>query len=211
MEGHDACRKIAILTSLVDGAMLDFEEISTEGISKIDAVDVKYAKALGKNIKLLAMSKKAGDGYYALVAPFFLGSDHPLAGVNGVFNAIFVHGNMLGDAMFYGSGAGKLPTASAVVADVVELAKNLHNHIPVCWEDKPVKLLPKDDMVFARFLRVKASADKQKILDMFADARIVELADAAGEFGVVTGPMMEKALEEKIAQSQDVIKAIRIV
>lgn len=86
----------------------------------ITATDIKYAKALGRSIKLLASSYQTGDSYCALVAPFMLEPTHPLYNVNDVFNAVFVHGNVLGDAMFYGSGAGKLPTASAVVADIVE-------------------------------------------------------------------------------------------
>ena len=114
VEGYDACRKIAILTSLVCGQQVDFHEIHTEGITKISASDMKYAKKMGRAIKLLASSRKTKDGYLAMVAPFLLSPDHPLYNVNDVFNAVFVHGNVLGDAMFYGSGAGKLPTASAV-------------------------------------------------------------------------------------------------
>lgn len=136
IEGYDACRKIAILTSLVCGQQVDFEDIHTEGITKITATDIKYAKAMGRAIKLLASSKKTEGGYVAMVAPYLLPKTHPLYSVNDVFNAIFVHGNVLGDAMFYGSGAGKLPTASAVVADVVEMAKNLGKNIPVEWSSK---------------------------------------------------------------------------
>ena len=107
IEGHDACRKIAILTSLVCGQQVDFQDIHTEGITKITATDIRYAKALGRSIKLLASSYQTGDSYCALVAPFMLEPTHPLYNVNDVFNAVFVHGNVLGDAMFYGSGAGK--------------------------------------------------------------------------------------------------------
>ena len=110
VEGFDACRKIAILTSLVCGQQVDFNDIHTEGITKISATDIKYAKAMGKAIKLLATSRKVGDSYCAMVSPCMLPQEHPLYPVNDVFNAIFVHGNVLGDAMFYGSGAGKLPT-----------------------------------------------------------------------------------------------------
>ena len=127
VEGQDACRKIAILSSLAYGKFLNFENVYTEGITKITPEDMEYAREMGRSIKLLGTSKKLGDdSFYALVAPFLVGQENPLYGVKGVFNSIFVHGNMLGDAMFYGSGAGKLPTASAVVADVVDEAKNLH-------------------------------------------------------------------------------------
>ena len=100
VEGYDACRKIAILTSLVCGQQVDFEDIYTEGISKITADDIKYAQAMGLVIKLLATSRKTKEGYCAMVAPFMLSQQHPLYSVNDVFNAIFVHGNVLGDAMF---------------------------------------------------------------------------------------------------------------
>ena len=124
IEGHDACRKIAILTSLVCGQQVDYR-YSNRGITKISATDIKYAKVMNRAIKLLARSKKVGDTYIARVAPYMLAPSHPLHHVNDVFNAIFVHGNMLGDGMFYGSGAGKLPTASAVVGDMVAMAKHI--------------------------------------------------------------------------------------
>ena len=124
VEGYDACRKIAILSSLISGQQVDFEDIYTEGITKITPEDMEYAAKLGRTIKLLGTSRRLADGTcYAMVAPFMLGQNSPLYSVNDVFNAVFVHGNMLGDAMFYGSGAGKLPTASAVVGDIVDAAK----------------------------------------------------------------------------------------
>ena len=138
VEGHDACRKIAILTSLISGQHVDFEKIHTEGITKITTEDMKYAKKLNMAIKLLASSKRVGDTFSVLVAPMLLSEEHPLCNVNDVFNAVFVRGNMLGDAMFYGSGAGKLPTASAVVADVVDAAKHLHRNVVTRSEERRV-------------------------------------------------------------------------
>lgn len=130
VEGYDACRKIAILSSLAYERYFDFEDIYTEGITKITPEDMEYAAKLGRTIKLLGTSRRLADGTcYAMVAPFMLGQNSPLYSVNDVFNAVFVHGNMLGDAMFYGSGAGKLPTASAVVGDIVDAAKHLHVNI----------------------------------------------------------------------------------
>ena len=120
VEGYDACRKIAILSSLISGQQVDFEDIYTEGITKVSRKDMMYAKKMGMTIKLLASSKRHGNHLHAIVSPALLGKEHPLYNVDDVFNAVFVRGNVLGDAMFYGSGAGKLPTASAVVADVVE-------------------------------------------------------------------------------------------
>ena len=134
VEGYDACRKIAILTSLVAGEQVDYEDIHTEGITKITETDFKYAKAMKASIKLLGMSKKVDGTFYSIVAPFMIGQQHPLIGVNGVFNGIFVHGNVLDDVMFYGRGAGKLPTASAVVSDVVDAVKHMHTNIMTIWE-----------------------------------------------------------------------------
>ena len=94
--------------------------IYCEGITEVTVEDMKYAREMGMTIKLLASSKRQGERLHAIVAPCLLYPEHPLYNVNGVFNSIFVHGNVLGDAMFYGSGAGKLPTASAVVADMIE-------------------------------------------------------------------------------------------
>ena len=114
VEGYDACRKIAILSSLMSGKSVDYQDIYTEGITKLTTEDFLYAKKMDKTVKLLAMSKLTEEGYLAMVAPVLIGQEHPLYNVNGVFNAVFVKGNMLGDSMYYGSGAGKLPTASAV-------------------------------------------------------------------------------------------------
>ena len=160
IEGYDAGRKIAILTSLVCGQQVDFEDIHTEGISHITSTDIKYAKTMGRTIKLLATSKKVGDGYAAMVAPFLLPPEHPLYSVKGVFNAIFVKGNVLGDAMFYGSGAGKLPTASAVVADIVEIAKHPNKHIPIEWKQEKLELVDFKDFDHKFFVRTNASENE---------------------------------------------------
>ena len=126
VEGYDACRKIAILSSLAYERYFDFEDIYTEGITKITPEDMEYAAKLGRTIKLLGTSRREADGTcYALVAPFLLGKDSPLYNVNDVFNAVFVHGDAVDDAMFYGRGAGELPTASAVVGDVMDVTRNI--------------------------------------------------------------------------------------
>ena len=108
VEGYDACRKIAILTSLAYGKQLDFEDIYTEGITKITDRDIKYAAKLKAKVKIFGSSKLAGDKVSAMVAPKLITHDHPLYSVDGVFNAILVKGNMVGDVMFYGQGAGSL-------------------------------------------------------------------------------------------------------
>ena len=197
IEGHDPCRKIAILTSLVAGKQIDFEDIHCEGITKITATDIKYAKAMNRSIKLLASSKKVGDSYSCLVAPYMLKSTHPLCGVNGVFNGIFVHGNVLGDAMFYGSGAGKLPTASAVVADVVDMVKHQHTNIYIDWSQEKLEIVDYKDSVNAFFVRT--TSDKAAVEAAFGNVEYVENVEA-GEIGFVTGEMTEAEFEEKSAK-----------
>ena len=197
IEGHDPCRKIAILTSLVCGRQVDFEDIHCEGITKITADDFKYAKVLNRSIKLLASSRKVGNSYSCMVAPFMLSAEHPLCGVNGVFNGIFVHGNVLGDAMFYGSGAGKLPTASAVVADIVDMTKHKNTNIYIDWSPEKLTLVDYKDSVNSFFVRT--SSGKETIENAFGS---VEYADAgiAGEIGFTTKDMTEAEFEKAAAQ-----------
>lgn len=211
VEGYDACRKIAILSSLAFGRFVDYEDVYTEGITKITADDIKYAKKMGTSIKLLATSKKVGDGFYAMVSPVMIDGTNPLFSVNGVFNAIFVHGNVLGDAMFYGSGAGKLPTASAVVADVVDAAKHLNRNIMMNWSSKKLELMDISEVEERFFVRMKGSvaADGQKVKELFGDAAFVEADDLEGEFAFVTGVMTEAAYQEKAQHADGIISMIR--
>ncbi len=209
IEGYDACRKIAILTSLVCGQQVDFEDIHTEGITKITATDIKYAKAMGRAIKLLASSKKTEGGYVAMVAPYLLPKTHPLYNVNDVFNAIFVHGNVLGDAMFYGSGAGKLPTASAVVADVVEMAKNLDKNIPVEWSSKKLELVDYKKSSNQFFVRTEGT-DQAAVEKVFGTVSYVEAEGVTGELGFVTGTMTEAEFEKKMEEFKAVKGFIRM-
>ncbi|MDE6905103.1 MAG: homoserine dehydrogenase [Lachnospiraceae bacterium] len=207
IEGHDACRKIAILTSLVCGQQVDFEDIHTEGITKISAVDIKYAKAMGYAIKLLAASKKIGDTYMAMVAPHLLPVSHPLYTVNDVFNAIYVRGNMLGPAMFYGSGAGKLPTASAVVADMVDMAKHVDKNILLQW--RPEKLELKDAGQGESLFFVRTNDTKEKVREVFGDVKFVELPELGGEFGFITPVVKEEDFYKNI-ESVATLSIIRV-
>ena len=194
VEGYDACRKIAILSSLISGQQVDFEDIYCEGITEITVEDMKYAKAMGTAIKLLASSKRyAGNRLHAIVAPCMLYPEHPLYNVNGVFNSIFVHGNVLGDAMFYGSGAGKLPTASAVVADVVDAAKHLNRNIMTMWKQEKLHLEDKADSKRRFFIRMKGDAQEMlpALQDSFGDIKIIRADGLDGEFGFTTPVMME--------------------
>ncbi len=209
IEGYDACRKIAILTSLVCGQQVDFEEIYTEGITKITAADIRYAKAMGRVIKLLATSRKTEEGYCAMVAPFLLSQEHPLYNVNDVFNAIFVHGNVLGDAMFYGSGAGKLPTASAVAADIVDIAKHLHKNILISWSSRKMELVD-SRKAKSRFF-VRSSDSEAEIRNQFGDVEFVKAEGISGETGFLTEQMTEEEYEQKAAGLKHILQRIRVV
>lgn len=207
VEGYDACRKIAILSSLMCGKNVKYEDIYTEGITKITATDFVYAGAMGKTIKLLAQSKEEEGRFYAMVAPFLIGRNHPLSMVNDVFNAVCVHGNMLGDSMYYGKGAGKLPTASAVVSDVVDCARHLGKVIMCFWDDENVALTSTGEAKRSFFVRVSADKEKEAIA-AFESVRVIE-ADVPGEFAFVTDVMTEKEFKEK-ADKVGIISRIRI-
>lgn len=212
VEGYDACRKIAILTSIISGKMVDFEEIYTEGISKITTEDMKYAKALGMTVKLLAECEKMDGKWFAQVAPCLLSKEHPLYSVNEVFNAVFVKGNMLGDAMFYGSGAGKLPTASAVVADIVAEAKNPHTDIMNFWTEEKLEL-EKHTEITRRFL-VRIQGNQEELADCiqkdFGEVQYVNLEELSGEFGFVTPVMTEGAYLEKAKNYPQICHMLRV-
>ena len=212
VEGYDACRKIAILSSLISGQQVDFEDIYCEGITKITVEDMKYAKAMGQMIKLLAVSRKVDGSFYAMVSPVLVGPSDPLYSVNGVFNAIFVHGNVLGDAMFYGSGAGKLPTASAVVADVVDEARHLNRSIMAFWSSKKLELTDISNSSRKFFVRVKGTPETElaKVQAVFGNVQPVVVADVDGEFGFVTEEMTEAEYKAKAENFGEVLGMIRV-
>lgn len=211
VEGWDACRKIAILMSVVSGKFVDFQQVHTEGITEITPDDVAYAKAWGLNIKLLATGKKVADGTYCMVAPVMIDSSHPLYSVNGVFNAIFVHGNMLGDSMFYGSGAGKLPTASAVTADIVEAAKNLHTNVMPGWTGEPLELMSTDDVKSRFMVRMsgKLADNRDKVEEVFGTVQEKELPELADEFAIMTESMSEAEYKAKAAHFDNILGMLR--
>ena len=199
VEGYDACRKIAILSSLISGQQVDFEDIYCEGITKI---------------KLLASSRRyAGNRLHAIVAPCMLYPEHPLYNVNDVFNAIFVHGNVLGDAMFYGSGAGKLPTASAVVADVVDEAKHLNRNIMTMWKEEKLQLEDKADSKRRFFVRIKGKEEElvPQLKESYGEIEVVKVPELEGEFGFVTPVMMEGDYETRSKlYKEQIVHMIRI-
>ena len=211
VEGYDACRKIAILSSLAYGKEVNYEDVYTEGITKITAEDIKYATSMGTAIKLLATSRKVGDQYYAMVSPVMIDAKNPLYSVNGVFNAIFIHGNVLGDAMFYGSGAGKLPTASAVVADVVDCAKNKGRNIMMSWSEEKLNLLQIDDVKSRFFVRISGHAAERQseIEELFGKVEIVAVPSLPEEFAFITGEITEQEYREKAEKLDGIQSRIR--
>lgn len=209
VEGYDACRKIAILTSLMLGENVDYRKVYTEGITKITATDFAYAKEMDMSIKLLAMSKEVGDETLAMVAPFMISADHPLHMVNGVFNAVFVHGNMLGDSMYYGKGAGKLPTASAVVSDVIDCARHIGKVIMCFWDATDAKLMNVEEAENKFFFRVK-SGNGEKVKAVFGEVKSVKLSGMDEEEAFVTSLMKEKDFTEKYEKIADICVGNRI-
>lgn len=207
VEGYDACRKIAILSSLMCGKNVRYQDIYTEGITRITTEDFVYARAMGRTIKLLGKSREEDGRLYAMVAPFMISMDNPLSMVNDVFNAVCVHGNMLGDSMYYGRGAGKLPTASAVVSDVVDCARHIGKVIMCFWDQQDVALT--DVKQSSRRFFVRTAQDKESLALQEFESVSVITADVAGEFAFVTEKMTEKEFDEK-AQKVGIISRIRI-
>ena len=211
VEGGDACRKIAILTSIVYGKHLDYTKIHTEGITKISTEDFKYADALGVSIKLVGTTKKEGDTLYSFVAPMMLDENHPLSGIHDVFNGIFVHGNVVDDIMFYGRGAGKLPTASAVVSDVVDEVKHMGKDIMASWDAEALPIGDFRDAVNRFFIRVSADAiTKDEIQKLFGDVTYVTAEGVDGELAFITSSMTEGSFADITAKIDKIFSIIRV-
>ncbi len=211
VEGHDACRKIAILASIALGQFVDYEDIETRGITDITKADMAYAKEMGLSIKLLASCKVEDGKVYASVSPKLLREGHPLYTVSGVFNAVFVRGDMTGDLMFYGSGAGKLPTASAVVADVVEITKNSDRCVYPGWRDEKLELSANTGAVNQYFVRFSAG-DKEvekQALEAFGTEEITVLRQEPG-FAFLTARMTRGEYEEKAAAFPQICQMIPV-
>lgn len=215
IEGHDACRKIAILSSLAFGKTANFEEIYTEGITNITGKDMEYAKELECEIKLVGTSKKLSNGISAMVAPFMLSKNHPLSTVDGVFNAIFVKGNVLGDTMYYGSGAGSLPTASAVVSDVIDAVRHMGENVHIDWIDEKLEILELNYVPVKAFIRaggdIKRIKTESKVL--FEGCEFADLDYDDNEVAIITGQETEGSLKEKLEilrKAADIRNVIRM-
>ena len=177
VEGHDTTRKIAILLSLATGKRADYKKISCEGITKITKEHMEKAKALNCDIKLLAFSRVCDDGAYAFVSPVLVSKEHPLNNVRDVFNAVLIHGEITGDVMFYGQGAGKLPTASAVIADIIDCVKNKGRAILKPWADEELKIKDNGDLIFKEFIAF--DKDAKDIAEKYF--KNIEFISGAGE------------------------------
>lgn len=210
VEGHDACRKIAILSSIAYNEFVDCENIYTEGITKITVDDMKYADAIDGVIKLIAVSKKSGGKIFARVSPAIVRNEHPLSNVEDVFNAIVVNGDAVGDAMFYGRGAGKLPTASAVVADVIDIAKHPDSGTTGVWvrtEENNILPIEESNARFLVRVNTKNIADAKKdILSIFGETEFVELHSKANdnEFAFISGKIAESEFAAKLDKLESV-------
>jgi homoserine dehydrogenase len=204
VEGHDACRKICILASLCFGKHVYPDSVYTEGITKITLDDVAYIGAFGGVIKLLGRAKRMDDGkIFAIVSPAIVMDGSQLASVNDVFNAILVRGDATGDVVFYGKGAGKMPTASAVVADVIDCAKHMERKKFFGWQDGEAdyvaSYLESVGSVYIRAIADDAAAAITTATALFGEIRILSREGAPeGEFAFTTAPVSEKELAEKL-------------
>lgn len=219
VEGHDACRKICILAALCFGKHVYPKDVHTEGITKITLTDVEYVRSWGGVIKLIARASRVGeDKISAIVSPALVKNSSQLAGVNDVFNAILVRGDATGDVVFYGKGAGKLPTASAVVADILDCARHMTERKDFGWESGTDNyVVDYTELETALYVRAETS-DKEKsekdIISVFGKAEILERAGAPeNEIAFVTPWASEKELESKLktVSSLNILSKIRVV
>ena len=197
IEGLDACRKICILADLAFGHHIAPSAVTTEGISEITQLDMRFADSEGYVIKLLGRVVRREDGRInLLVAPHLIPADRPLAGVSGVFNGIIVIGNAIDEVMFYGRGAGKMPTASAVAADIIDAAKHLVSRKFIDWcDDAPDFVADTDDMIYRHYVRLD-NCTAQMVLNLFPHARIVAETEGAASF--VTVPVPTRDVKRKV-------------
>jgi len=223
VEGLDAARKLAILASIAFNSRVTLKDVYVEGIAKITREDIAYAAELGCTIKLLAIAKNQADGIEARVHPVLLPKSHPLAGVRGVFNAIFVVGDAVGETMFYGRGAGSLPTGSAVVSDIMQVIQNMHTGSTAavnctCYLDRPIKTAA--EYISSFYLRVLVK-DEPRVLAtlalLFAEedisfASIIQKprGHQEAEIVLVTHPCREAQLREALASVQAYSKVLTV-
>ena len=212
IEGHDACRKICILSAIAFGRHVYPQQVPTEGITRITLADVDYADGAGKKIKLLGRAIRREDGRIcAYVAPHLVDGSDPLAGVEDVFNGITVRGDAIGDVMFYGRGAGKLPTASAVVADVIDIARQMGHRKALYWAPGGDDVTcGTEDLASRWYVRANASADALR--SALGGSKMLARGGAAeGEAACITDQELTRGqLDEKLS-GMEVLSVIRVL
>ncbi len=226
VEGHDAGRKVAIMASIAFNSRVTFDDVYMEGITKITAADIAYAAELNTVIKLLGVARNTQDGIEVGVYPMLIPKDHPLASVNDSFNAVFVHGDAVDDAMFLGRGAGKLPTGSAVAGDIFEIARNIQAGCTGkihCTCYKSLRVKPIDETGNRYFLRLQVE-DRPGVLagiaSVFANnhvsiAQVIQ-KNKYGEFAelvVITDHVLERHFKDSllVLKEMSMIKEISTV
>ena len=203
VEGHDARRKIAILASLASGIFVDYNDVPTEGITKITKNDVAFAAKMNSGIKLVGYAELTGGTVYARVAPMVIPCAHQMSDVSDVFNAVVIHGNFVDDLMFYGRGAGKLPTASAVVADVVDAVKHIERRIRLMWKMPEGNIMVDPTKVPTQYM---VRTTNKALVESFAGASVIGELD--GEFAFVTCEMTETELFAKLGENDSFIRLL---
>ena len=209
VEGHDACRKICILASLAFSKHVYPDNVHTEGITKITLEDVKYATAYNCVIKLIGKVKKLDDGKMdILVAPMFVSKNSQLANIDYEFNGIMVRGDCTGDVVFYGKGAGKLPTASAVVADIIDCCKHLKNRKYLYWADSTkdhfISYTKSESAMFIRLQTEDENAAVTKAKELFGDIEIIKTKEPLeNEFAIATPVISLEDCENKISELEN--------
>ncbi len=210
VEGHDTCRKICILSALAFGKHVYPDNIHTEGITKITLEDVKYCESISSVIKLIGYASEKDGKVTVMTCPAVIGGDSQLAGVNDVFNAILVRGDATGDVVFYGKGAGKLPTASAVVSDVIIAAKEKSTTRMMSWEDSEQDFIVSKGDIFNKFY-VRANASKEDVEKYFGKVKYLSRENApADEVAFITDVINEDVFAEKCSNI-NVIGTIRVL
>lgn len=218
IEGHDASRKICILSSLCFGKHVYPDSVHTEGITKMTLEDIAYAQSFNSVIKLIASSKKIDDNKIsAIVSPCLVNKSSQLAGVDDVFNAVLVKGDATGDVVFYGKGAGKLPTASAVVADVIDCSNNLERRKDFGWggyvENYVIDYLDRELSLYVRASSNNVSDCIDEIRSSIGDVTVLSRKDAPkNEFAFITPVTKERVLREKLDKinSIELLSVIRV-
>ncbi len=202
VDGFDTGKKISILSSMINKEKINHADVHTEGIRSITLADTKFAQELGYGIKLIGKCERVGDKFAVLVAPMLVSTASPLCTIDDVFNGIMVSGNMLGDALFYGRGAGKLPTASAVVADIIEAVKNASLPFYPPWKSSSSNvLIPYEDITTSMYVCVKAST-RSEIESFVSDkfGKDIKIVSSGDNFAFITPPAKIKDIKASLSE-----------